>query len=153
MTLVMYNQSEAKPLGKKSFKVVNLKNKKKYSIEFLIVSGPCKSILGLRPSEHLQLLTISKQNILAMNFNAVQSGVSTKENYLSQYKDVFSGERKMDGQGKVPGWSSAFSSVNLCCQRSTIELNSFLGSYYRSLETYFAKITQIFALRSISSKF
>ena len=98
VTLVMYNQSEVKPLGKKRFKVVNPKNKKKHSIEFLIVSGVCKSILGLRASEHLQLLTINKENILAIDCNAVESGVSTKENCLSQYKDVFSGEGKINGQ-------------------------------------------------------
>ena len=71
-----YNQSEVKPLGKKHFKVVNPKNKKKYSMEFLIVSGAYKSIVGLRASEHLQLLTINKQNILVMDCDAVESGVS-----------------------------------------------------------------------------
>ena len=39
LTLVMYNQSEVKPLGKKRFKVVNPKNNKKYSIEFHLVCG------------------------------------------------------------------------------------------------------------------
>ena len=53
VTLVMYNQSEVKPLGRKRFRVVNPKNKKKYSIDFLISKGACKSILGLRASEHL----------------------------------------------------------------------------------------------------
>ena len=48
VTLVMYNQSEVKPLGKKRFKVVNPKNNKKYSIEFHHVRGECKSILDLR---------------------------------------------------------------------------------------------------------
>jgi len=38
VTLVMYNQSEVKPLGKKRFKVVNPKNNKKYSIEFHLSS-------------------------------------------------------------------------------------------------------------------
>ena len=42
-----------KTLGKKRFEVVNPKNKRKYSIEFLIVTGACKSILGLKLSEHL----------------------------------------------------------------------------------------------------
>lgn len=32
VTLVMYNQSEVKPLGKKPLKVVNPNNNKKYSI-------------------------------------------------------------------------------------------------------------------------
>ena len=34
VTLVMYNQSEVKLLGKKRFRVTNPKNNKKYSIEF-----------------------------------------------------------------------------------------------------------------------
>ena len=94
VTLTMYNKSEVKPLGKKRFKVVNPKNK---SIKFLyIVTGACKSILGLRASEHLQLLTINKQNILAMDCNAVESGVFTKGDCLSHYKDVFSGGGKLE---------------------------------------------------------
>ena len=75
VTLVMYNKSEVKPVGKKRFKVVNPKNKKKYNIDFLIVTGACKSLLSLRVSEHLQLLTINKQNILAMDCNAVERGL------------------------------------------------------------------------------
>ena len=47
VTLVMYNQSEVKPLGKKRLKVINSKNNKKYSIEFHLVHGECKSILDL----------------------------------------------------------------------------------------------------------
>lgn len=53
VTLVMQNQSEVKPLGKKRLKLVSPKKDKRYSIEFPIVSGACKSILGLRASEHL----------------------------------------------------------------------------------------------------
>ena len=60
VTLVMYNQSEVKPLDKKRLKVANPKNNRRYSTEFLIVSGTCKSILGSRASEHLQLLTVNK---------------------------------------------------------------------------------------------
>ena len=73
VTLVMYNQSEVKPFSKKRSRVVNPKNRKKYSIEFLIVKGTCKSILGLRATEHPQLLTINKQNILAMDCHVVGS--------------------------------------------------------------------------------
>ena len=87
VTLVMYNQSEFKPVGKKCFKVVNPRNKKSTAlIEFHIVSGACKSILGLRASEHLQLLTINKQNILTMVCSAFESGVSTKESCLHSTK-------------------------------------------------------------------
>lgn len=39
MTLVMYNKSETKPLGKRRLNLRNPRNKKKYSIEFVIVGG------------------------------------------------------------------------------------------------------------------
>ena len=103
VTLDMYNKSEIKPLGKQRFKVVNPKNKKKYNIEFLILTGACKSLLSLRPSEHLQLLTINKQNILAMDSNAVESGIFTKEDCLSLYNNVFSEEGKLEGQLRLAG--------------------------------------------------
>ena len=92
----MYNQSEVKPLGKKRFRVTNPKNNKKYSIEFHIVGGvsPCKSILCLRASKHLQLLTI----ILAVDSNEVDPVNLKKEDCISVYKDVFSGKGKLDGQ-------------------------------------------------------
>jgi len=46
LTLAMYNQSEVKPLGKKRLKVVYPKSNKKYSIEFHLVCGDCKSIFA-----------------------------------------------------------------------------------------------------------
>ena len=72
VTLVMYNQSQVKPLGKKRFKVVHPKNNKKYSTEFHLVRGDCKSILGSRASEHLQLLTVNSQNILSVESSGLE---------------------------------------------------------------------------------
>ena len=99
VTLVKYNQSEIKPLGKKSFRMTNPENNKKYSIEFHIVGGvsPCMSILDLRASKHLQLLTINEHNILAVDSNDVDPVNLKKENSISLYKDVFSGEGKPEG--------------------------------------------------------
>ena len=48
--------------------------------------------------EHLQLLTINKQNILAVDSDGVKSKGSKVQDYMSQYKDVFTGEGKLDGQ-------------------------------------------------------
>lgn len=97
VTLVMYNKSEVKPLGKKRFKVVNPKNNKKYSIEFHLVHGDCKSILGLRASEHLQLLTVNSQNILSVESSGAEEKSPKVEDYISQYTDVFTGEGKLEG--------------------------------------------------------
>ena len=92
----MYNQSEVKPLGKKRFKVVNPKNNKKYSIEFHLVRGECKSILGLTASEHLQLLTVNSQNIFSVGSNGMEEKGPKMEDYISQYTDVFTGEGKLE---------------------------------------------------------
>ena len=87
VTQPMYNQSELKPLGKKQFKVVNPKNNKKYSIEFHLVRGECKPILGLRASEHLQLLTVNSKNIVSVGSSGVEEKGSKLEDYISQYTD------------------------------------------------------------------
>ena len=97
MTPVMYNQSEVKPLGKKQFKVVNPKNNTKYSIEFHLVRGDCKSILGLRASEYLQLLTVSNQDIFSVDSSGVEEKRPKVKGYISQCTDVFPGEGKPDG--------------------------------------------------------
>lgn len=60
--------------------------------------GTCKSILGLRASEHFQLLTVNKHNILATDSNGLKSGGSKVEGYITQYVDVFTGEGEIEGQ-------------------------------------------------------
>ena len=57
-TLVMYDKSEVKAMGKKTLSVLNPKNNKKYTVLFIIVKGQCKSILGLKSCEELELLTV-----------------------------------------------------------------------------------------------
>ena len=98
VTLVMYNQSEVKPLGKKRLKFINPKNNEKYSFEFFIVSGPCKFSPGLKASQHLQLLTVNKQIIHTVDSDGVKSESPKVQDYVSQYKDVFTGEGKLDGK-------------------------------------------------------
>ena len=59
-TLVMYNGSEVKPVGKTRIQVINPKNKKKYSVEFMVVKENCKSILGAKASQLMKLLLVNK---------------------------------------------------------------------------------------------
>ena len=82
-------------MGKKRFKVINPKNNKKYSIKFYLVHGECKSILGLRASEHLQLQTVNSQNIFSVESSSVEEKRPKVEDYISQYTDVFTGEGKL----------------------------------------------------------
>ena len=61
-TLLMYNKSEVKPTERKKMRVLNPTNNM-YTVECIIVKGQCKSILGLKTSEELELLTVNHQNI------------------------------------------------------------------------------------------
>ena len=66
VTLVMYNKTEEKPIGKKRVQVVNPRNGRKYSVEFVVVKGKGKPLLGLRASEQMQLISVVRQNIMAI---------------------------------------------------------------------------------------
>ena len=46
-TLVMCNRSEEKPIGKKRVRVINPKNNRGYIVEFIILGGNYRSLLGL----------------------------------------------------------------------------------------------------------
>ena len=115
-TLIMFNGTETKPLGKKRFSVRNPKNKKKYNIEFVIVKENLKPILGARAIQHMKLVSINRENIMKLNEKQStestdgkrgndqnQSTVSpvgylTKEKIVERYKDVFESEGKLDGK-------------------------------------------------------
>jgi hypothetical protein len=59
--LVMYNKSEEKTLGKKRVRIVNPKNGKKYSAEFLVTNGVSRPLLA---SQRMQR---DEEIILGMN--------------------------------------------------------------------------------------
>ena len=103
VTLLMYNKTEVKPLGKKRVRIVNPKNSKKYSVEFVVIKGSSKPLLGLRASEQMKLISVIKQNILAVQVQEPvrdKSNITThltKEHLMEVFSDVFSGEGKLEG--------------------------------------------------------
>lgn len=64
----MYNKSEEKPLGKKTVRVVNPLNGKKYSVEFIVVRGSCTPFTGCqsKPADMMRLLSINRNSILVV---------------------------------------------------------------------------------------
>ena len=58
VTLVMYNKTEEKPIGKKRVQVVSPRDGRKYSVEFVVVKGKGTPLLGLRASEQMQLISV-----------------------------------------------------------------------------------------------
>ena len=99
VTLVMYNKTEEKPIGKKRVQVVNPRNGRKYSVEFVVVKGKGKPLLGLRASEQMQLISVVRQNIMAIQSEEPSQSKTplTTESILKEYADVFRGEGKLEG--------------------------------------------------------
>ena len=84
-----------------------------------------ESIPGLRASEHLQLLTEKKQNIHTVDLEGMQSESPKVEDYMSQYKDVFTGEGRLDGQlpprdrQEYPAGPATYTESANCPQRTS----------------------------------
>ena len=97
-TLLMYNKSKVKPIGRKKMRVLNPKNNNMYTVEFIIVKGQCKSILGLKTCEELELLTVNRQNISLVTSQSTNTQGLTEQDVVNSYSDVFKGEGKLEGQ-------------------------------------------------------
>ncbi|XP_062576513.1 uncharacterized protein K02A2.6-like [Saccostrea cucullata] len=101
MTLVMYNKSETKPLGKRRLTVRNPRNRKKYSIEFVIVSGTeLNPILGVSAIQSMKLITVNEQNFVAQIGGKCSDTTEplTKEHLKQQYPTLFDGLGKLEGE-------------------------------------------------------
>ena len=69
-----------------------------YTVEFIIVKGQFKSILGLKTYEELKLLTVSHQNTsLVASLSTNTQGLS-EQDIVNSYSGVFKGEGKLEGQ-------------------------------------------------------
>ena len=97
-TLLMYNKSEVKDIGRKKMRVLNPKNNNMYTVEFIIVKGQCKSILGLETYEEVQLVAVSRQNILLVTLQSTNTQGLSEQDIVNSYSDVFIGEGKLEGQ-------------------------------------------------------
>ena len=91
----MYNGSEIKPIGKIRLQVINPKNLKKYSVEFMIVNENCNSVLGARASQQMKFLQVILANISQvknkLNTVPVCQQPLSKEWLTTQYPVVFEG--------------------------------------------------------------
>ena len=96
-TLLMYNKSEVKPIGRKKMGVLNPKNNNMYTVEIIIVKRQCKSILGLETCKELELLTVNRQDISLVTSQSNTQGFS-EQDIVNSYSDVFKGEGKLECQ-------------------------------------------------------
>ena len=90
-TLKVWNEQEVQPLGKCRTTLRNMKNRKKYNVEFVVVKEELTPILSKRACEQMGLITINYENIKAVKVNAPDA-------LLEEYSEVFG-----DGLGVLPG--------------------------------------------------
>ena len=70
-------------------RVLNPKNNNMYTVEFIIVKGQCKSILELKISEELQLLTVNRRNISLVTSKSTNTQDLSEEDIVNSYQDLF----------------------------------------------------------------
>ena len=79
-TLEVWTLATVKPVGKCRTIIRNCRNRKKYSVEFIVVDGNYTPLLGKRTSEQMGLITVNYENI------------SATTDILNRYSDVFDDE-------------------------------------------------------------
>ena len=100
--LMMWNKTEVKPLGTTRMVIQNPKNKKKFSVEFVIVRDDLTPLIGARAAQHMKLITVHQENFTPVA--APKRGgpdvnqLLTMEKVVKEYPDVF--ERNL---GTFPG--------------------------------------------------
>lgn len=101
VTLVMFNRSETKTLGKERLSVRNPRNQKKYNIEFEIVEGKqLHAILGIKAIQAMNLIRVNHKEFLSKH--EVQEEVvaeieDIEREMETKFKSAFEGQGKLDG--------------------------------------------------------
>ena len=95
----MYNKTKEKPIGKKRVQVVNPRNRRKYSVEFVVVKGKGQPLLGLQASEQIKLIPVVRQNIMTIQSEEPSQSKTplTAESILKEHADVFRREGRLEG--------------------------------------------------------
>ncbi|XP_061190307.1 uncharacterized protein K02A2.6-like [Saccostrea echinata] len=89
----MYNGITIKPLGKLALLVTNSKNQMTQEADFVIIKDNCTPLLGNNTLQDMELLQWNSENILTIsNYSPI-----TKEQLLTEYKNVFEGIGRLEG--------------------------------------------------------
>ncbi|KAK3714128.1 hypothetical protein QZH41_002780 [Actinostola sp. cb2023] len=92
--LLMFNKTELNTIGTISVVTANPKNGQQYKIEFVITEKGLKPLLGAPTIQHLKLMSVNKENVMSVDIKSHNNGL-TVEDVIAQYKDVFTGEGKL----------------------------------------------------------
>ena len=101
-TLQMWNDTTLKPLGSCRLILHNPKNKKKFSVEFLVVDRQLTPLIGAKAAQQMGLITVNLQNFKITEpperTRTEVKSVQTADEIVVQYPEVF--QREL---GTLPG--------------------------------------------------
>ena len=93
--LQMWNKTELKPEGTCCVTLHNSKNRRKYSIEFIVVKENLTPLLGAKVIRQMGLIKVHEENfekVAATKTMDKASGTKTAREIIEEYKDVFEGD-------------------------------------------------------------
>ena len=101
-TLIMWNKTEVTPLGTTRIIVTNPQNRKKYSVEFVVVTEKLTPLIGARAAQHMKLLTVHWNNFKSVpapkRNDEIVHQLLTVQQVVTQDPKVFKRQR-----GRFPG--------------------------------------------------
>ena len=95
-TLVMFNQSELKPLGSVKAETQNPKTGSVLNTEFVVVPKGHVPIMGVHAIQLFALMTVNDDNIMPVH--DVSSKIPGDTSIIDEYRDVFTGDGKFEGK-------------------------------------------------------
>ena len=97
-SLVMFNKSTTKPVGKTTIDVMNPKNGLNYTVEFLVVRADFSPLLGARTLQEMNLISVRTENIASLESGEASEIPKSKEDLHARYIDVFTGIGRLPGK-------------------------------------------------------
>ena len=97
-SLVMFNKSTTKPIGKVNMDVMNPKNGLNYNVEFLIVREDLSPLIGSKTLQEMSLIRVRTENIATLESQEESEAPQSKEDLHTRFQDVFTGIGKLPGK-------------------------------------------------------
>ena len=89
----MWNKTEITPLGVTRIVIRNPKNRKKYSVEFVVVAENLTPLIGAQAAQHMELITVNEENFVTATPKHHKqdevSRLSAGEEVIQRFSDVF----------------------------------------------------------------
>ena len=91
--LVMWNKTEVTPLGATRIVLRNPKNRKKYSVEFVVVNENFTPLIGAQAAQHMKLITVNNENFVTTSPPCTKQAevkvLNAGEEVIKRFSDVF----------------------------------------------------------------